>query len=298
MEPFISPNNRLNTRDHLIDFLKGAAIILVVIGHTLQGNSPDFDKNFWFRLIYSFHMPLFMLLAGILSYRDMHKFLSVYGDANFNLLSHVISDIRSKAFRLLLPYLSWGILAYFIQGRYEHQSITEYLFFLLRHPDNGLWFLPALFGCHIFSNIFKMALFYFGKFLKNIYFTIVLSYLFSHIALNLTPQFFVVYLTKIYFPFFALGVIWGYFKLCRLHSIMHEFIFVLFLLLIPFWHRTEPTQLLSLIDAARIHGIFNDLLKAVVAISGAYIFTQTMKAFYEEKISAANTAIEYLGKKV
>ena len=45
-----------NKRDNFIDFLKGVGIFLVILGH--HQNSI----NGW---IYSFHMPLFFLLAGV-----------------------------------------------------------------------------------------------------------------------------------------------------------------------------------------------------------------------------------------
>ncbi len=38
--------------------------MLVVLGHTLQGLYTDFDQNLAFRIIYSFHMPLFFFISG------------------------------------------------------------------------------------------------------------------------------------------------------------------------------------------------------------------------------------------
>ena len=49
-------------RDSRIDSLKGLAILLVVIGHILQNTIINYDDNFFFRLIYSFHMPFFKWL--------------------------------------------------------------------------------------------------------------------------------------------------------------------------------------------------------------------------------------------
>ena len=51
-------------RIYTIDALKGLAILLVVLGHSFQGNIDHFDDNVVFNFIYSFHMPLFMFLAG------------------------------------------------------------------------------------------------------------------------------------------------------------------------------------------------------------------------------------------
>jgi fucose 4-O-acetylase-like acetyltransferase len=50
-------------RDTFLDIAKGLAIILVVIGHVVQGSSEKFDGLLWFRVIYSFHMPLFVFVV-------------------------------------------------------------------------------------------------------------------------------------------------------------------------------------------------------------------------------------------
>lgn len=55
-------------RNTTIDILKGIAIILVVYGHVIQRSmSPyeiDAHLNPVFKLIYTFHMPLFFFLSG------------------------------------------------------------------------------------------------------------------------------------------------------------------------------------------------------------------------------------------
>lgn len=49
-----------------IDNVKGIAILLVVLGHVIQFMycPSNFDQNPVFRVIYSFHMPLFFILSG------------------------------------------------------------------------------------------------------------------------------------------------------------------------------------------------------------------------------------------
>lgn len=66
-------NDSINKRNDYIDFVKSVAIILVVIGHCIQCGSGSlyfeeqlYFDNILFRVIYSFHMPLFMLLSGFL----------------------------------------------------------------------------------------------------------------------------------------------------------------------------------------------------------------------------------------
>lgn len=60
---------KLRNRNIVIDVSKGVAIILVVIGHVIQfGTSGEgFWDNNLFKIIYSFHMPLFIFLSGYVS---------------------------------------------------------------------------------------------------------------------------------------------------------------------------------------------------------------------------------------
>ena len=54
-----------------LDSLKGLLILIVVIGHAilyclLEGAC---ENNYWWNLIYSFHMPAFMAASGFVNYR-------------------------------------------------------------------------------------------------------------------------------------------------------------------------------------------------------------------------------------
>lgn len=54
------------TRDIRIDSIKGFLIILVVIGHVLESYLQHTHNLIPYLLIYSFHMPLFILVSGYL----------------------------------------------------------------------------------------------------------------------------------------------------------------------------------------------------------------------------------------
>ena len=59
----------MRERNRMLDSLKGFAIFLVVLGHVIQTVfAPDsYDSNVIFKIIYSFHMPLFIFISGYLS---------------------------------------------------------------------------------------------------------------------------------------------------------------------------------------------------------------------------------------
>ena len=59
------------TRLVWVDSLKGWLMLLVVMGHAIQYcmNDGECDSNYFWNLIYSFHMPAFMALSGFVNYR-------------------------------------------------------------------------------------------------------------------------------------------------------------------------------------------------------------------------------------
>ena len=63
-------------RNHYLSLAKGVAIILMLWGHCIQYcNNESFDifENHVFQFIYSFHMPLFMIISGYLFYYSFSK---------------------------------------------------------------------------------------------------------------------------------------------------------------------------------------------------------------------------------
>ena len=62
----------LKTRIKAFDFLKFFAIFLVIWGHVIQYFlSSDYSDELVYRIIYSFHMPLFMMVSGYFSVSSM-----------------------------------------------------------------------------------------------------------------------------------------------------------------------------------------------------------------------------------
>lgn len=57
-------------RNAYIDKIRGFAIILVVLEHAIHHTYENFDSNYLFALIYSFHMPPFMFISGYVTYKE------------------------------------------------------------------------------------------------------------------------------------------------------------------------------------------------------------------------------------
>lgn len=110
----------MNKRDTFLDFCKGIAIFIVVLGHVLEKSMHQMDNLYDF--IYLFHMPFFFMLSGYLAWR-VKRF--------------DISFFKKKARTLLLPCIVVGLLFTMINGGYDAFAFSEF--------HNGYWFLWSLF---------------------------------------------------------------------------------------------------------------------------------------------------------
>ena len=125
------------TRNNYLDYIRGIAIFLVVVGHCIQFGSGStylksglFFANPLFKFIYSFHMPLFMLISGYLGWFSMSK-------KNYKVF------VIDKSKGILIPLIAWHTLFQGIQVLTDHSSISPEVFFWSYF--HTLWFLRAVF---------------------------------------------------------------------------------------------------------------------------------------------------------
>ncbi len=109
--------------------------MLVVLGHAIQSNIADYDNNIIFAIIYSFHMPLFMFISGLVAYHP-NKEIS-------------IKTLVKRAVSLGVPFFSYTVIVYFTRGCYRHETIVSWVYKCIKTPDLSLWFLWVLFLCYI-----------------------------------------------------------------------------------------------------------------------------------------------------
>ncbi len=125
----------MKTRLAYIDNLRGFCLALMILGHaglTLAG------KN----LIYSFHMPVFYFLAGLL-YRGPSPSVPLF--------------LARKARTLLLPYALYVLLIFFVSrcfigwfpGCWLHLRSAFLYGQGIRYGGGALWFLPSLFWTYV-----------------------------------------------------------------------------------------------------------------------------------------------------
>lgn len=111
-----------------VDAAKGIGILMVMFGH----NWLDWKYCYYF---YSFHMPLFFILAGY----------------TFSARRAPFEFIKQKVKVLIIPYvlfvicylIFYGVLGHAHRGDYDMGA--EVLAFLMQQRHTYLWFLPVLF---------------------------------------------------------------------------------------------------------------------------------------------------------
>ena len=149
----------MNTKKRLdyLDMAKGLGMLLVLIGH-LQGDtifslSPYFHPLCVF--IFSFHMPLFFIISGIL----IHMRDETGADIPMSV------HIKKRFKGIMIPYF-WFSLFYFsvviyafIKGSVAVETLLVNLWYVLScYGMNVLWFLPALFFGEILFLFLKKKL--------------------------------------------------------------------------------------------------------------------------------------------
>lgn len=150
--------------------LQGWAMLWVVIGHAPLGDpgaGPAWETALY-RIAYSFHMPLFMLVSGWLFYRTRLVGSGGGSGSGSDTGWRYGAVLRDKALRILLPGLVFSLVALALKvafpGEMERQvslSAGAILHTYLYPYDNALrelWFLVTLFWMFALTPIWRVVL--------------------------------------------------------------------------------------------------------------------------------------------
>ena len=163
-----------------ITLLRAAGIVLVVLGHAdIFGQQAPYVYPVAEKIIYSFHMPLFIFISGfVFMYTNQHK-----GSFNF------AAFIRKKISRLLVPaflvltlaFPLRAMLAYVKGAGVDSYSLANYfkMFFLKEYlPIEFFWFIFVLFDIFLLAKILLHCI-------RKKYLALLVSLLFM--TMNLFP---------------------------------------------------------------------------------------------------------------
>jgi fucose 4-O-acetylase-like acetyltransferase len=187
-------------RNEALDIAKGIGILLVVLGHCPQVWTP---LKQW---IYSFHVPLFFLISGMVWDRAAHEENGILN----------VGFLIKKAVRLLSPCLVWGLAYMLARAMVSRTFKIESLGWLLYNSENSisragsltpLWFLSCMF---VTVCLFKGIQWFTCKKQSSRWILLALSFAFAALGLFL-PRFPLGYPWNVDIAMLGLTLmIWGY----------------------------------------------------------------------------------------
>lgn len=189
------------TRNQSVDVLRGIAMLLVVLGHTMSGCTENSESSLVYNIIWSLQMPLFMLISGYVT-----KF-SRKVDSGRALRSY----LGKRTLSYLLP---WAMFTFLVRGLIMgHESFLD-IKYIVYHMDSGYWFLFSLWTIAV---IFGIAQFVSEKVFKKdglkilgtMAFCAVGAGVLVAVALVFGLSFLCIKLTLYYIPFYLAGFLYG-----------------------------------------------------------------------------------------
>lgn len=256
-----------NRLDYL-DIAKGIGIILVVLAHVYAFN-PEIlvSRGKLVTWIYSFHMPLFFIISGMLI-RYKNK---------IDLKKTIFSRVKG----ILVPYLFFSLVSIFIfalLADFEKGVIKElFRVTILGIGIETLWFLPALFFSDIIFTVMK-------KIVKNDYVIGVIIGILFFVSSFVTAE------NRMLLRFFARGLVAltfiyiGYmlFDIVQKRNIDNKFLIGILIVQIITSHLNGFVDLNNLVFNNKILYLFNSVL-------GSYVLIEVCKKIKSKSLI-------YLGK--
>lgn len=192
-------------RNRFVDIMRGLAMLLVVLGHTMTGSTTGAEESFLFNIVWSLQMPLFILISGYVTRysRDISNSAELW------------RFIKRRTLAYMLPWIVWSFL---VRGIIFGQSNYLNIKWLLWHMDSGYWFLATIWTI---SLIFGLSTFFAQKIVKTkgikllamtgLLYLVAMAAL-AGVGLVAGMSFFAIKLTLYYMPFFFAGYLYGQYR--------------------------------------------------------------------------------------
>lgn len=246
------PSNRIQ----YIDFTKGIAIFLVCLGHSTQYLDID---NYWnnpiWKFIYSFHMPLFMILCGF------------FFKSSINLSFKEL--ISKKTVQLIIPtitfFFTFDTLLLF-KNLNDFIPLSDNLIRYLDVYIYNFWFLKCVFVCYIIAYCAR-------RYFHN---DDILSAITSIIIVTLIPCFNTYYISFM-LPFFWIGYFFSKYQkqIDKSSSYILPISLILFSILLIKWngnytiYHTPISLIQSEAPFINIHNFNITSYRFIIGISGS-----------------------------
>lgn len=266
-------------RNKVIDGLKGIAIMCVVLGHAVVVNYPEtYQTNFIFKVCYSFHMPLFMVLSSY-----------IVGMRTDDYINN--SWIKKRTIRQMIPNILWTIISMMYYGR---TNLFYYLF-----VDPFYWFLTCLW-------IYNLILFFSVK-MKKYKPLFIIGMFFIVVILNRLFKTPMLVNLALYYPFYFVGIYFNKIYSLRKHffdklSLVCAMLYPISFLIYSYTMNPSDAfiniaELLQLEQTVRIKWLFSifniAFSKYIVSILGICFFIVIIRYLCKLKIG---NGLCFLGK--
>ena len=195
---------KTENRNQFVDVMRGIAMLLVVLQHTMSGCTVGAENTFVFNIAWSLQMPLFILISG---------YVTKYSRPISN-SKGLWKYVKRRTVAYMLPWAVWSFL---VRGIIFGEDGFLNVKHLLWNMDSGYWFLATIWTI---SMIFGIASFIAERVSKENLLkkqTVLLGcYLVGMVLLVgigaiLGLSFFAIKLTLYYMPFYYAGFLYGQF---------------------------------------------------------------------------------------
>lgn len=261
-----------------INLLRGLAIFLMLWGHSIQfccAKQFDFFENPVFKTIYSFHMPLFMLISGYLFFFSQQK-------------RDCEELILYKAKSLLYPILMGSILHYLLTNGIIALSHGWYVDVFLGPYLDSFWFLWS-----VIAASFAVAI---AVKLTNNYLSQAILLILGTVLVALFPS----WQASVYmYPYFVAGYLFGRNeeKLSKNFNITGAISVICFIVMLFFFEKKHYIYTSGLLGSGAIESIKIDIFRWAIGLFGSISVIYICKLLSPiMKKNAIVRGFEYLGR--
>lgn len=202
-------NKEAKHRNDTVDVIRGLAMLMVILGHTISNNNiTGYENSILYKIIWSLQMPLFMLISGYVT-----KF-----SRTINSSKALIMYIVRRTCSYLVPWLVWTVFVrWMLVSNVGLVEIPQHFVYILTHMDNGYWFLFSIWHLCIIWGISQYLASRFKAQFKVVI-TLILSIIIGTLNCGLLiliggTSFLSVKYTCYYLPFYLLGYVASNLKL-------------------------------------------------------------------------------------
>lgn len=264
-----------------IDILKGIAIILVIVGHCIQigfGKSwrecELFYDNLIFKVIYSFHMPLFMIISGYLCCSQNKRF-----------------QLRFR--RLILPLVIWqlffSIVLFILKKDYEINFIWLYL----KNLYYPYWFLWTVFIINIIVHILDTV---------NYKIRCCLYIILFIISLFIMDDYNIVYL-KFLLPFYLFGYYYkkrgftinNFIKIFEKKRLI--ILLVIYIVLMKYFDYDTYIYTSGFVITNNYRQFFTNIYRVIIGMTGILLFAGLILRYCDKLHSIFKNLISWFGQR-